>query len=309
MKRAQKKIFGFLGLIFVIVTTIIAAKIPAPIASAISSVTDTIVVTVVGSVPDVNVSGITNGEVTLEPEAVTVSYENVNNVVVSVKYTNADGITISKVIDSFPSSPAHSTKAYDLFGADAGLLGAEFGYGDYVINVKGTNEDGVYDEDLVSFTYIPLVADLEEDEDTGKIYADMEYNADDGTDDSDGDVATIIINVYDKDGNLVEGLSPIEVTSPTTKVELPFEKYNVPSGKYTIAFTPYDRDNNKLYKPYILTLDYEAIVVPNTGGFFRELNISKEDYLITGLLVFFIVGVVALGIILKDNKRKTHKRK
>jgi hypothetical protein len=308
MKRAQKKIFGFLGLIFVIVTTIIAAKIPAPVASAISSVTDTIVVTVVGSVPDVNVSGITNGEATLEPNAVTVSYENVTNVEVSAKYTNADGITISKVIDSFPSSYGHDAKSYDLFGADAGLLGAGFGYGKYVINVKGTNESGVYDEDLVSFEYLPLVAELEEDEDTGKIYTDLEYNADDGTEDSDGDVAKIIINVYDKDGNLVEGLSPIEVTPPTTKVELPFEKYNVPSGRYTIAITSYDRDNNKLYKPYILTLDYEAVIVPNTGGFFRELNISKEDYLVTGLLVFFIVGVVALGIILKDGKKKSHKR-
>ena len=56
MKKTKKRVLGLLGLVLVIITTIFAAFLPGPEASAeggITSVTDTISVRVVGSVPDI----------------------------------------------------------------------------------------------------------------------------------------------------------------------------------------------------------------------------------------------------------------
>lgn len=184
---------------------------------------------------------------------------------------------------------------------------SDYGYGEYVIHVKGIGYNGVYDEDSVTFYYLPVYAEITEDEDTGKYYVDLDYEADDGTEQSDGEVAKIIINVYDENGNLVEGLSPITVTPPTTKVELPMAAYNLPTGTYTIKVAAYDADNNELYKPYVFQFYYETVEVPNTGSVFKNLNISKEDYLVTGLLIFFIFGIVGFGIIARGNRKNNRK--
>jgi hypothetical protein len=46
--------------------------------------------------------------------------------------------------------------------------------------------------------------------------------------------------------------------------------------------------------------------VPNTGGFFESLNVSKADYLATGLIIFFTVGLSGIVFIAK-NKRTSRK--
>ena len=48
----------------------------------------------------------------------------------------------------------------------------------------------------------------------------------------------------------------------------------------------------------------EDIVVPNTGGLFESLNISQSDYLITGLIIFFVVGVGGAIFIAKSKNYK-----
>ena len=53
MKKTQKKAFGILGLLLVIVMTIFAAIIPGPGATALSSVTDVVEIRVVGTGPHV----------------------------------------------------------------------------------------------------------------------------------------------------------------------------------------------------------------------------------------------------------------
>lgn len=48
----------------------------------------------------------------------------------------------------------------------------------------------------------------------------------------------------------------------------------------------------------------EPIDVPNTGGFFGTLNISKTDYLITGLIAFFILSGGLLVYLKKSKNRR-----
>ena len=188
---------------------------------------------------------------------------------------------------------------------------SEYGYGKYIVTVKGVGYDGVYDEDSVLFYYLPVYATVNVDDITGKHYVNLEYAADDGeAEDGEvltGEVAKIVINVYDKDGKLIEALSPITVLPPETSVEIPFAAKDLPSGTYKISVSAYGADGNELYKPYTLTTDYKAAEVPDagapdTGGLFHNLNISKEDYLVSGVVVFFVLGIVAFGVVARNKK-------
>lgn len=196
---------------------------------------------------------------------------------------------------------------------------SEYGYGKYIVTVKGVGYDGVYDEDSVLFYYLPVYATVNVDDITGKHYVNLEYAADDGeAEDGEvltGEVAKIVINVYDKDGKLIEALSPITVLPPETSVEIPFATKDLPSGTYKISVSAYGADGNELYKPYVLTTDYKAAEVPDagapdTGGLFHNLNISKEDYLVSGVVVFFVLGIVAFGVVARNKKtdQRKHRR-
>lgn len=186
-----------------------------------------------------------------------------------------------------------------------------YGYGKYVVTARGIGYGGEPAEDYVTFYYLPLTAEVTEDENTKNYTLDLNYNPYEGTEESTGDVANIVINVYDADGNLVKELSPMQVTPPTTSVILPFGDYGLPSGTYKIVISTYDKDGNELYEPYVITIDYEAksIPVPDTGGMLGNLNISKTDYLITGLIIFSLVGISGAIFIAKRGKATNRRRK
>ena len=81
MKKTQKRILGFFGLMTVAVMTVVAVAIPNPGVSAVSGVTDTVVIRVVGDSPNVNIGGIEPGTVTINPQKdLTIAYENVGKV-------------------------------------------------------------------------------------------------------------------------------------------------------------------------------------------------------------------------------------
>jgi len=310
MRKTHKKVLGILGLVLVVATTIFAATLPSPNTSATGggSVTDHITVRVVGSAPDITIKDIENNEVITSPsQSFGISYENVDNVIVTLEYTDKDGATHTVVLDTFASDGAPGAKDYNV-----DLNAAEYDYGDYILTVRGVGAGGVVvDEDSVAFSFYPVVADAEEDEETGNYEADLDYHQG-GEEDSDKEVASIEVNVYDENGNLVEEMSPITVTPPQTKVELPFGDLGLPSGTYTVVVTSYGENGELLYTPYVFIIEYKAteIEVPktaDTGGLFQSLNISKTDYLITGLVVFFIVALGGAVFIVKNGKKSSAK--
>lgn len=305
MKRTHKRILGIFGLVFVAVTTVFAASLPGPEAKATTSVTDTISVRVVGSQPNVTLKSpdpsVEDAIYTSAEQLVKVEYENIEYITVKLIYTDIDGVEHEYLLDD------SEFVDYDAgeFSVTVNLSGENYGYGEYELVVEGIGYGGISDVDRFNFSYYPVAATLRKDEDSGLVYVDLDYD----TESEDGEVEKILINVYDENGNLVTAISPIEVTAPNKSVEIPFADNNLSSGKYTITVTAYDSEGTLLYKPYTLpAYEHTATPAPNTGAFFRDLNISRADYLITGLIAFFAFGIFGFVFIAKKQKKTSRRR-
>lgn len=305
MKKTHKKILGFFGLVTVVVMTAVAVILPSPEVSALSSVTDTIIIRVVGEAPDVGIDGVESGTVTINPEKnLTISYENVERVRVVITYKRLlDGAETTHTIadESVDYNPGS-------FPLNLNLGESPFGYGDYTIRVIGEGTSGT-DEDIVRFTYTPFDAELEEDEEKDKTDVDLEY-IDSETGSDEDRIGKFIIEVYDKDGKLVSPLSPITALPPETKVNLPFEKYDLEPGLYTIKVIAYNRDNEELTVRYLVKeiKEDKKVPVPDTGRIMNGLNVSKEDFLTSGLILFLAIGLGGIFFINKRSKRNSRRR-
>lgn len=303
MRNTKKRILGLLGLVLVVVITIFAAFLPGPEALAIDSITDTISVRVVGSVPDVEILSPANGSVFVYPDQnFSFSYENVEYIHAIIKYTGKDGVAHEfELIDDSESFVDYKAGTYS---EPLDLLAENYGYGQYQITVTGDGYGGVKDFADVAFSLYPVYGEANETDD-GLIYLNLQYDKD------NKNIHTIVINIYDKNGYLVKAISPITVRVPGDKVELPFSENDLATGKYKIEITAYNAKGIALYKPYITYYYYENIPAPNTGGLFKGSNISRADYLVTGLLIFLSAAV--LGIIFitrgKSNKRRASVRR
>ena len=305
MEKKQKRILGLFGLGIVAATTVFAAAMPSPMTLATSTVTDNIHVKVVSSDIFTNIirptdgSDFVNAEQTLEYE-----YGNAKTITATLEYTGADGITHTYTLADFDAGGEIGT-------VTTPLNLKNYGFGEYRITVTGKDADGTpASSTTIEFGYYPVEAEAKQEENTSNVDVELNYDT------SDPEIAGIVINVYDEDGNLIDGLTQT-VTPPATNANLNFSGLN--SGSYTIVATAVDGDGNALYEAYRTTLDYKepskgpVVPVPNTadtGGLFQNSNISSVDYLVTGLLVFGIVAVVGIGFAMRNGKKnKNQKRK
>lgn len=299
MKKTKKRVLGLLSLVLVAIVTVFAALLPSPgTSAATNSVTDTIVVRVVGDVPRVEITGLESGADITKPDvSFTFDYENVEYVNVYLYYTDDQGITHQyTIVDSFFADYEPGTYQPPI---TLDLLAEDYGYGYYVVEVEGIGYNGVIDTDLIDFTFYPVTGEIDESEDDGLTYLDLNYDT------SNEEIDTIKINIYDENGNLVSEISPITVEAPGERVELPFSENNLPTGNYRIEITAYNDAGELLYgKPYTLYYYYEAIPVPDTGALFENLNISKTDYLITGLLIFLSAAGLGIVFVAKNKNSK-----
>ena len=308
MKKTKKRVLGLLGLILVAITTIFAAFLPTPEASATdtTTVTDTITVRVVGDTPDVAITSpiVESGErliFVIPDQDLSFIWSNTEYVAITVHYTNKDGETRDTQIYSLHDpkyQPGDLTYLID-------FLGSEYGYGEYRVDIEGVGFGGVTDEDSVEFSFYPVYGETFEGEENGLIYLDLHYDTE------SENIETIKVNIYDENGNLVSEMSPITVQSPNTEVELPFAENNMPTGNYRIEIVAYDEDGEVLYLPYYTNAYYKAIPVPDTGAPSIILNISKTDYLVTGLIIFLLLAIFGIIFVAKgrSNKKAPAKRR
>ena len=306
MKKTKKRVLGLLGLVLVIITTIFAAFLPGPEASAeggITSVTDTISVRVVGSVPDVlNVKPI-NGSVFIYPDQdLSFDYENVEYLTITIRYTDKDDV--EHIIPLLEKDDPESFVDYipGSYSTPLDLLAEDYGYGEYRVEIVGIGFNDVKDFETVEFALYPVVGEANEADD-GKVYLDLQYDTE------NENINTIGINIYDENGSLVNVLSPITVNAPDMRVELPFAENNLPTGNYRIEITAYNVEGDALYKLYITYYYYEMIPVPNTGALFSNLNISRTDYLVTGSIIFFLAAILGIVFIVKGRSNKSRLNK
>ncbi|MBR3332118.1 hypothetical protein IKG28_00575 [Candidatus Saccharibacteria bacterium] len=292
MKRQRKRVFGLFGLVLVAVMTFFAAHLPSPGASALSDITDTIIVRVVGDTPDVTINAPVNGAIFLDPEQMIKIYrENVHTVEFKLTYINVDGEeqtdTIAKVFPDYDPGENNVYLNLDDYG----------GYGNFTLTVIGTGYDGVKDTEIVEFSYEPLTASIVEDEETGLPYIVVDYD--------ENKVSKMVSYVY-YNGQIVTPPSPIIINAPDKKALLDLE--GKPEGIYTIKTIAYDLDGKKIDRVIINTYERKLTPVPDTGGLFKNLNISREDSLITGAIAFFGFAIMALWIVVKG-KRDNRKRR
>ncbi|MBR3252535.1 hypothetical protein IKF84_00455 [Candidatus Saccharibacteria bacterium] len=116
-----------------------------------------------------------------------------------------------------------------------------------------------------------------------------------------GDRRTGLLGVYDADGNL---LYTIEHGYSDGGLSIPMA--GLPYGEYTGTMM-YKNAEGKLVgdsKPLKIEWNGEAIIVPDTGSFFQGLNITREDYLITGIVVFAAVGAVAFWLVKRNRNSR-----
>ena len=337
MKKTQKKLLGSLGLLVVVAMTVFAAYLPGPETSAIetTTLTDVISVRVVGEAPYVEITGMPDSIVTSYNQRFGVNYENVGAISAKIQYTDESGKTYdaedlfdgldvtylpgSLSIDNINFKTGEYTYSYQRYNAEgeievvSGLTGnlSHFGFGTYRITVQGTGVDGEASEPSVgTITYASVYSEthtVENPDGTTSNYVDLHYTP--ATQDG-GDVSSIKIVVKDAEGNEVFTIGSIPASSDGhSSIELPFDTYGLPDGNYTIGVYVYGANDEQLGSAYTLEVTYEEdiIYVPDTGdtgGLFNGLNISRSDYIITGVMAFGIIAIAGAAFLIRTNRQK-----
>ncbi len=295
MEKRQKRFLGLLGLFAVAAMTIVAAIMPSPGASAIgtTSMTDNLEVTVVSNTPVVDIKSNIDGKETSFPSfTLDIDHAHVETIHIYQTYTDADGVTHEKI----------KIATYDELGDTVGSITNEkfplYEYGKYIISAEAIASDGssTVPDDYVTFEYLPVIVTVEEDTTTGDYTVTVVSHGDD-VDSVEVYLEGVIVGTLDKDN----------LDKPVV-----FSMADKPSGTYTITVVAKDADGNVLYIPLTITINYEAIEIPDagkpdTGGLFKNVEISKEDYLTTGVIIFFILGIVAFGVVAKGKKKNIKK--
>lgn len=298
MKTHNKKAFGLFGLLLVAVTTVYAATITVPgaIAATPTTVTDTLVVRVIGATPHVEFTGATSGETFFAPvQTFPFIYDNTKTVTITLEHTDTDGNTHEYVLETIDADYTVGSGVVNL-----DLSAPNYGYGDYVIRITGDHQSAISDEDSIAFSYYPFTATVQEDDESDNAILTLDYDED------DTDIEKFEVEVRDENGQIVPGMPTITLTPPEKTTNIPFADNKLPAGTYTIVVTSYDADGVLYVKR--LTYVYEPTLVPNTGSLLAGLNISRTDYLVTGLFVFFVAGVSGLAFVARKNKSSKKRR-
>lgn len=309
MKKTRKKLIGLFGLAFVAAMTIVASFLPGPMASAISTLTDNITVVVLNpeESPAASIGSPSSGDKFLTPERdIEVDYRNIKDYKIVLIYTDEDGVEHPAETIIEENAPGDVGPALHNFRP----IAEQFGYGKYTLRLEATGDDDSLIEDTIEFEYVAIDASSSDKSEAGNPYVDLDFDQDQDSLTDDMKIYEVVITVYDKDGNPIEGIPPIVVQPPVERVEIPFSEYGLPEGDYILVAQPFNSEGKALFDTVTLNVKYngeEDIVVPSTadtGGLFKNLNISRTDYLVTGIGLFLVVGIGSLFYISKHNKRR-----
>ncbi len=327
MKRKKKQLLGFAGLVAVAIMTAVAYCLPTPDAAAVAepyacdpSIEGDCATDESGINLQVVINEATTSVAIVAPQNnSTVVGQNVKfstnfNEVTRIDYylthKKADGTTERINLPSY-TPPAGTTSGTHDFEYDL----SAYDYGNYQFHVTGYGGNNAVREDVVEFNYNAIQIS-----DSGTTAANKDpivrIEANDQVD-------KILVHVYDKDGNPVMvdesgNEIPLEVSrdeiDPNTGlvlITLPFERYGAEPGEYNVVAVAYnDRDEVISMAHTMVTYAPGAAVdpnvpeTPNTGsGLFADLNITRVDYLITGLIIFALASALGLYLVWSKSRR------
>ena len=310
MRVNKKQLLGFGGLAFVVSLTTIAYNLPT------SAVSTGGAVEVQVEVYNINLETVIespeDGDV-LNDKDVTFSelHSNAANVKYYLTYVAEDG---TKTVYELTDQEISGT---DLTGRTTFTLDLENygGSGKYIFRSVATNASGITKEDSVQFVYAAISADQDDVKTTdNKVDFKVNYSA---------GVKSLVYRVTDKDGNTILGKQTVLTDDPDnggvqdiTIILTEEILANLESGRYTIVVEGYSTttpEDSSLVGADNIYFDYKApdvpvepeedINVPDTGSILRALNISRADFMITGLVGFTIISIIALVVIRKSHKK------
>ncbi len=303
MRVNKKQLLGFGGLAFVVGLTTIAYNLPTSATSVGGAVEVRVEVynisleTVIQSPEDGDI--VSDKDVTFSE-----MHSHASNVKYYLTYVAEDGTeTVHELTDQEISGT-------DLTGRTEFTLDLDNygGAGTYIFRSVATNDDGVVREDAVQFTYAGSSADQDDvvvDGDNKKIAFRVCYTA---------GVDKLVYQIFDKNGNPVSNEYEYEIQDTDcgdcVEIEIPLEGDDAPDlkedGQYTVVIKSYDENGNPISTSSVY-FDYEAkpddIDVPDTGSILKALNISKADFMITGLVGFTIISLISLFVIRRSHKK------
>ncbi len=309
MQIAKKQLLGFGGLALVVAMTAFATTLPTGAVSRASGDVE-IVVQVYGTNLETVINSPLDGEV----------YSN-SKIDFSETHSHADDVTyvLQKLNADGTVAEEWALTAYDIHGSDVSGV-TEFtldledygGTGVYVFRSAATKSDtGATQEDAVQFTYAAIDADQDDVEvknDDKKVSFKVSYTS---------GIKSLAYQIYDKDGNAVGTKFVTNTSTPATggsmDLTIDFSSFNLSTGDYTIRIEGYDEFDagGDLIDTASVKFHYTAPeepdepvtpVVPDTGSLLSALNISRADYLITGLIGFVGISIIAL-IAIRRSKR------
>lgn len=304
MQIRKKHLLGFVGLAVVAVMTVVAIALPNDDASAVGG----------NASVNIKVTVVDPGEYTLSiSEPKSGQLQTGDKVKTAVVLNNVYGVKqyLYKI-----NSDGTRGKRYDLpdIQQSSGTYEGEIdmsivdGYGTYEYVVEGISAGVAVAPDSVKFEYraASLTSDGETDKNENPI-VNISVN---------GTVERGEIQVYDAAGKPMfvnaEGKEePVTFTrgdidaNGHLKLMLPFKKYGLKPGTYTVFMTAYNR-NGDTVSMNTVEIKYapKNIDVPDAGSLiFGNLNISRIDYLLTGIIAFGAVAGFAIYLIYRKNRR------
>lgn len=310
MKQRKKQLLGVLGLIAVMVMTAIAYALPT---YAISESTETTVrLTVTGPGHSLSILSPSDGETI----AINTKDGNIN---LTAKTSQEHLSKIKYLMVCMDESGKESraeveSTITEATGNDEATLvmPASVGNSDCTLNARGFDDKGAEvasDEVSFSFRAMSVVFTGKYDE-NGNPEVRLEMT---------GNVDHVMLQVHDKKGNPIfvgkDGSSEaIEVTKDmftmldngnmSYTLYLPMSKYHAPTGSYDLVSVAYGNDGSVIsMNVNDFYYDPGAAGVPSAGSIVKDLNISRSDFILTGIVMFAAISGFALFLIFRKRRQ------
>ncbi len=301
MQIARKHLLGLGCLAIVGAITAFATTLPTGAVSTGGSVN--IMVEVYASSSETIIHKPQDGEIFNTP---TITFSETHSHAKLVKYylkkLNIDGsVAWTKEIEDqrIEGSDVNGTTTFDLDMTENG------GPGNYIFESDLVGSDNVPLKDSVRFTYAAIQA---EDPTVSPTGASVSYRVN-----YTSGVKSLTYQIFDANDKAVSEPINVNTTDPENgghmDIEIDVTNLDMASGKYkilTIGFGEEDGAGMNIGSS-IVTFDYtspDSPNVPDTGSLLAALNISRSDYLITGIVGFTAISIAALFIVLKSKKRE-----
>lgn len=324
MKGKNKQLVGLFGLGLVLATTAVAYSLPAPEAAAQDV---NISVTVTAEAGSARIISPEHGStLTSRTVPVSVSYNKIQSVTTTVTCKDKDG-----------EQAYTDTKTHNGLTTVSGVVSDVFtlpeNYTELSCTAAMTSRglDGLpYDETISFFFRSMNLPNAGTEDKPNKPSTDPNVPSE-GFDDKnnpevevevDDDVQTVTVQVYDMDDNPIfvdkDGKeTPIVVDKDAFKdgkvtIKLPMSEYNAKPGKYVAYFIARNSKGevisvNEYWFEYWPVESGDpsgpSVETPGTGSIFKDMNLSRADYLVTGLVAFSAVAIFATYLVFRRSRR------